>query len=89
MYQTLHWRLSNTLLDSFIADIVLETNRYAQQVMEDEFRKWEKITAIEMLAYLGFAVIMGIVHLPEVEDYWRLDPYLHYSPIADRISRNH
>ena len=50
--------------------------------------KWEKITATEMLAYLGFAIVMGIVHLPEVEDYWKLDPYLHYSPIADRISRN-
>lgn len=75
--------------DSFIDNIVLESNRYAQQVMAaEDYTKWEKFTSTEMLAYLGFAVIMGIVHLPEVEDYWKLDPYLHYSPIADRISRN-
>ena len=26
--------------------------------------------------------------MPAVEDYWRLDPYFHYAPTADRISRN-
>ena len=30
---------------------------------------------------------MGISHLPAL-DYWSTDPTLHYSPIADRISRD-
>ena len=28
-------------------------------------------------------------HLPAVKDYWRNNEYLHYSPIADRIPRDH
>ena len=32
---------------------------------------------------------MGIAHLPALNDYWSTDPTLHYSPIADRISRDH
>lgn len=38
--------------------------------------------------FFGFSILMGIVHMPAVEDYWKLDPYFHYAPIADRISRN-
>ena len=31
---------------------------------------------------------MGICELPEIRDYWAKDPYLHYSPVADRITRD-
>lgn len=31
---------------------------------------------------------MGINKLPEIRDYWSTDQYLHYAPIADRISRD-
>ena len=31
---------------------------------------------------------MGVTHLPALDDYWSSDPTLHYSPIADRISRD-
>ena len=31
---------------------------------------------------------MGINKLPEIRDYWSTDDYLHYSPIADRITRD-
>ena len=30
---------------------------------------------------------MGIVHEPEIRDYWSQSELLHYSPIASRISR--
>jgi len=30
---------------------------------------------------------MGINHLPEISDYLSKDEKLHYSPVADRISR--
>ena len=42
-----------------------------------------------MKAFLGFSILMGIDHLPSVDDYWSKDPLLHYAPIADRIPRWH
>ena len=41
----------------------------------------------ELKAYLGFSLHMGIVKLPALEDYWKVDPFLHFPPIASRISR--
>ena len=80
---------SHFVTDAFLEDVVKQSNLYAEQVMEPgKYSTWDKITVEELRAYLGFAIIMGIVHLPAVEDYWKLDPYMHYAPIADRISRN-
>ena len=31
---------------------------------------------------------MGLVQLPEIEDYWKQNPFFHYAPIADRIPRD-
>lgn len=70
--------------DNVIALIVRETNRYASQCRGNE--QW-KTNPAEIRAYLGFNVLMGINHLPEIRDYWSRDPRLHYSPISDRISR--
>ena len=36
--------------------------------------------------YLGFMILMGINRLPEIRDYWSSNEYLHYSPIAYRIT---
>ena len=33
-------------------------------------------------------ILMGINELPEIRDYWSTDPYLHYDPIASRITRD-
>ena len=53
--------------------IVEQTNLYAQQNLgEDE---WDKVTVEELRAYFGFKVIMGLVPLPAVDDYWRRDPF--------------
>ena len=37
---------------------------------------------------MGFMILMGINKLPEIRDYWSTNEYLHYVPIADRISRD-
>ena len=67
--------------------IVEESNRYANQVMGDEkFNKWTKVTVEELEAFLGFHILMDIIHLPAVDDYGRGDPLLRYAPIADRES---
>ena len=33
-------------------------------------------------------ILMGIVHLPSLCDYWKKDSIFHYSPIADKITRD-
>lgn len=66
--------------------VVCETNRYAEQCLAGTNRVWTTNNQ-EMRAYLGFCILMGIVHEPEIRDYWSQSDLLHYSPIASRISR--
>ena len=62
---------------------------YARQVLgEENYAQFEIVSVDEFLAYLGFCVLMGLVHLPAVDDYWRKDEYFRYSHISDRISRS-
>ena len=90
------FRVGNTPMSIFshmfpatiVESIVKETNRYAHQEMGDEkFAKWQPIDSNEFNAYLGFNILMGLVRLPELEDYWKNDPYFNYPPISDKISR--
>ena len=75
--------------DDLVDFIVEESNRYAREAMGDEkYTKWVKVTAADIKAFLGFSILMGIVELPSLDDYWKRDPLLHYAPIADRISRD-
>ena len=76
------------LPDQFLQNICVQTNLYAEQVMGPaRYLEWKEVNVIEMKAYIGFSVLMGLVRLPAIEDYWKVDPHLHYAPIADRISR--
>ena len=52
------------------------------------FEAWQKITAAELEAFFGFMILMGIVRLPSLLDYWKNDVIFHYIPVASRISRN-
>ena len=65
-----------------------QSNRYAKQVLEVEaYSQWDAITVEELKAFIGFCLLMGVSRLPTIYDYWKRDPFLRYSPIADRISR--
>ena len=69
--------------------IVEQTNSYAQQVMEDtQYASWMPVTEEEILAFLGFSILMGLNPLPAIRDYWKRDSTFHYAPIAERISRD-
>ena len=69
--------------------IVKETNSYAKHVLGDEkFSKWRKMDVVELKALLGFKILLAINNLPSIDDYWKRDPLLRYSPVADRISRD-
>ena len=54
-----------------------------------ELEQLEKLYIIveELRAFFGFCILMGINHLPSIDDYWSRDHHYHYAPIADRISR--
>ena len=52
--------------------IVQQTNQYALECMGGEkFAKWNQVTVEELEAYMGFMILMGIVRLPSVYDYWQ------------------
>ena len=71
--------------DSLVSPIVDETNRYAEQSLRGTEKEWST-NAEEIRAYIGFMILMGINRLPEIRDYWSNNEYMHYSPIADRIT---
>ena len=52
-----------------------------------EFSSWKQLTVPELEALFGFMILMGIVRLPALTDYWKKDDVYHYSPVASRISR--
>ena len=66
-----------------------QSNLYAKQILSDvAYEKFDQFTIEELYAYFGFMVLMGVNQLPTLSDYWKCDSIYHYSPIADRISRN-
>ena len=50
-------------------------------------RKWHATTAIEMRAYVGINITMGIKDLPEYKDYWATDPILHDAFVSGVMNR--
>ena len=67
----------------------MQTNKFALECMGGEkFSQWSQVTVPELQAYIGFMILMGIVHLPSIYDYWKRDEVFHYSPVASRISRD-
>lgn len=73
---------------SVMEHIVDQSNKYAAECMGDKFQTWQQITVQELSAYLGFMILMGLVKLPRLADYWKKDTTYHYSPVASRITRD-
>ena len=67
--------------------IATETNRYASLCLKEKYDKWDKVTIEELYAYFGFMILVGIVNLLSIKDYWRNDEDFNYRPLANRISR--
>ena len=75
--------------DELLHMITNQTKLYASQVMgEEAYSAWTPITVQELKAYLGFYILMGLVGLPSLYDYWSTNGVYRYPPIADRISRD-
>ena len=82
-----HDTFSLLFTPAIIKHLVRETNRYAKQCLAATNKEW-KTNCEEMSAYIGFSILMGIVHEPEIRDYWSQPDLLHYSPISHRISQH-
>nr|CAH7750054.1 unnamed protein product [Callosobruchus chinensis] len=62
--------------------MVIETNRNAQQVIENTASRksnsrlscWRPVTVPEMRKFLGIILYMGLVHYPSIETYWATNP---------------
>ena len=78
------------IFDRVLIDhIVEETNRYAKTVMgESRYEKWEKIKADDIYAYFWIMIMMGLVELPSLHDYWQRDPLFNCPAIAERMTRD-
>jgi len=74
---------------ALVTTVVEQTILYAVQVLRDQAEtSWINVTESDIYAFLGIAILMGVNQLPALAHYWRKDPIFHYSPIADRISRD-
>ena len=69
--------------------IVKETNHYARSVMgEVRYEKWKTVKREDLYAYFGIMVMMGLVDLPCLQDYWKRDPLFYCPSIAERKARD-
>lgn len=77
---------------ALIEHIIVETKKYATLCLTSTHQgdgpppTWET-DASEIRAYLGFAILMGFNQVPDLYDYWSMNPAFHYFPVASRISR--
>ena len=81
--------LGHLLPDTLLEDVVEQSNMCAKEITKPaKYSVWMEITLQELKAYIGFCILMGLVPLPELSDYWTSDPYFYYAPIAERIYRH-
>ena len=72
-----------------VTHIVTETNRYARMCREiQNIEKTWETSEEEILAYLGFTLLMGLNQLPHIYYYWSSDSVFHNFFISSRISRS-
>ena len=67
-----------------IKKITAETNAYGKEKIANKtvsrFSIWLEWYAVEedMLAFLGFIINIGVIHLPYVKDYWSQQLYAEF-----------
>ena len=69
------------MTNDFYNKVAEETNKYAalsQRKAGTVDSNWEDTNAEEIQAYIGILIYMGVVDLPEIEDYFQ-GKFLHLS----------
>ena len=67
------------MTNDFYNKVAEETNKYAassQRKTGTVDKNWEDTNAEEIEAYIGILIYMGLVDLPEIEDYFPGDFYI-------------
>jgi len=73
------------LTSEMIKKITAETKAYAKEKIANKtlsrfsiWHEWYDVVEEEMLAFLGFIINMGVIHLPYVKDYWSQQLYAEF-----------
>ena len=77
-------------------DYILDnTNQYARNRLasvplrrRSTFRNWKDITMVEMKAFIGVVIQMGLVHLSDIKDYWSTHVTLNLESFRSVFSRD-
>ena len=72
---------------SVLDHIVYHSNKYASECLGEKFSTRQQIMVDELLTYMGFMILMGIIQLLAMQDYWKTTSIFHYIPVTGRISR--
>lgn len=80
------------LTDELLELILNETNRYGLQNKENNqsgrIKQWEDITLVELKQFFSIIILMGIVHLPQMNLYWSKDTVFHNQFISKIMTRD-
>ena len=78
----------NFLGDDLWDRVVEESNRYAQQKLGDRFANFHQITRVELKAFIGINLIMGINRLPNYVLFWSNDDFFGNQGIKRVMTKN-
>uniref|UniRef100_A0A1X7UCR2 PiggyBac transposable element-derived protein domain-containing protein n=1 Tax=Amphimedon queenslandica TaxID=400682 RepID=A0A1X7UCR2_AMPQE len=69
--------------------IVNETNCYALLCLgQEKYQMCDPVNEEDILAYFGNMILMGLIKLPAIANYWRTDPLFHCSIISESMTRD-
>ena len=74
--------------DDIFQLLVDQTNLYASQHPPSDRYPWEDTCVSEMKLFLGIIIMMGLVQLPQMEDYWSTDNLLGAPSIVNGMPIN-
>lgn len=79
--------------NDFLLSLVQATNNYARRTAgplqkHARFRYWKDTNIEEMRKFIGMLLYMGLVQLPSISHYWRLDPLYNMPLFRTLMSRN-
>ena len=55
---------------------------------DERYSKWDVITSEDLIAYFGIMLVMGMVRLPALTDYWKRDPLFQCTIISSSMARD-
>ena len=55
---------------------------------DERYNKWDVITSEDLIAYFGIMLVMGMVRLPALADYWKRDPLFQCTIVSKSMARD-